>query len=54
MPVYSIDTSALIEWWVEKYSPDVFAGIPEKMAGLIAEERLFALIHPNFVGPSYY
>jgi hypothetical protein len=41
-PIYCIDTSALIEWWVEKYSPDVFAGIPEKMTNLIAEERLFA------------
>ena len=41
-PIYSIDTSSLIEWWVEKYSPDVFAGIPEKMSNLIAQERLFA------------
>lgn len=41
-PIYCMDTSALIEWWVEKYSPDVFAGIPEKMSLLVEEGRMFA------------
>lgn len=39
---YSIDTSSLIEWWTEKYSPDVFEGLPAKVAGLIEEGRLVA------------
>lgn len=30
-PIYSIDTSSLIEWWVENYSPDIFEGIQNKV-----------------------
>ena len=39
---YSIDTSALINWWVEDYSPDVFPGLLPKMQDLIAQGRLRA------------
>ena len=39
---YSIDTSALINWWVEDYSPDVFSSLPPLMEALIAEGRLRA------------
>lgn len=34
--------SSLIEWWDEYYCKDVFAGIPDRMSGLIRERRLFA------------
>ncbi|MEE8173274.1 MAG: DUF4411 family protein [Alphaproteobacteria bacterium] len=39
---YSIDTSALINWWVEDYSPDVFPSLLAKMEDLIAQGRLQA------------
>ena len=39
---YSIDTSALINWWVEDYSPDVFPGLLPLMGDLIAQGRLRA------------
>ena len=39
---YSIDTSALINWWVEDYSPDVFPSLIPRMEALIAEGRLRA------------
>ncbi|MCH8097107.1 MAG: DUF4411 family protein [Proteobacteria bacterium] len=39
---YSIDTSALINWWVEDYSPDVFPGLLPKMEDLIGQDRLRA------------
>lgn len=37
---YSIDTSALINWWIEDYSPDVFPGLLPKLEALISEGRL--------------
>jgi hypothetical protein len=40
---YSIDTSALINWWVEDYSPDVFPGLIPKLEELIVEGRLRAV-----------
>lgn len=40
---YSIDTSALINWWVEDYSPGVFPGLLPRMEGLVAEGRLQAI-----------
>ncbi len=40
---YSIDTSALINWWVEDYSPDVFPGLLPKMEDLTAQGRLRAV-----------
>ena len=39
---YSIDTSSLINWWVEDYSPDVFPGLVPRMEGLVAAGRLRA------------
>ena len=39
-PHYCIDTSALINWWDEDYSPDVFEGLPDRMADLIDQGRL--------------
>ena len=40
---YSIDTSALINWWVEDYSPDVLPGLIPQMEALIVEGRLRAV-----------
>lgn len=40
---YSIDTSALINWWVEDYSPDVFPGLLPLMEELIRWGRLRAV-----------
>ena len=42
-PHYCIDTSALITWWDEAYSPDVFESLPDRLAGLIDEGRLRAV-----------
>ena len=39
---YSIDTSALINWWVEDYTPEVFPGLLPLMENLVAEGRLRA------------
>ena len=40
--LYSIDTSALINWGFEDYSPDVLPGLLPRMEALIAEGRLKA------------
>ena len=40
---YSIDTSALINWWIEDYSPDVFPSLVPKLEVLIAAGRLRAI-----------
>jgi hypothetical protein len=49
---YSIDTSALINWWVEDYGPDVFPGLLPLMEGLVAEGRLRAIrTVKNELGP---
>jgi len=40
---YSIDTSALINWWVEDYSPDVLPGLLPLMKSLIDRGRLRAV-----------
>ncbi|MCA9466826.1 MAG: DUF4411 family protein [Nitrospira sp.] len=39
-PYYCIDTSSLINWWDEDYSPDVFEGLPDRLSELINEGRL--------------
>jgi len=39
-PHYCIDTSSLINWWDEDYTPDVFEGLPDRLADLIKEGRL--------------
>ncbi len=42
LPCYSIDTSALVDWWVRSYPPRVFKGLVPRMEQLIAEGRLRA------------
>ncbi len=39
---YSIDTSALIDWWVRFYPPTVFTGLVPRMEQLISDGRLRA------------
>ncbi len=39
---YSIDTSALIDWWVRYYPPKVFKGLVPRLEKLIADGRLRA------------
>jgi hypothetical protein len=40
--MYSIDTSALMTWWIRRYPPDVFPGIVACMEKLTKDGRLFA------------
>lgn len=40
---YSIDTSSLITWWDETYSPDIFESLPDRLAKLIEDGRLRAV-----------
>jgi hypothetical protein len=40
--VYSIDTSALIGWWVRRYPPQVFPTLQARIEALIAAGRLRA------------
>lgn len=40
LPHYCIDTSSLINWWDEDYTPEVFEGLPDRLADLIAQGRL--------------
>ncbi len=42
-PHYSIDTSSLIRWYVEDYSPDVFEGLPDRLSQLVVDGRLRAV-----------
>jgi hypothetical protein len=42
MPVYCIDTSALIAAWQERYPPENFPGFWQHMDALIDERRLVA------------
>lgn len=44
VPRYCIDTSSLINWWDEDYSPDVFDGLPDRLSALIQEGRLRSVI----------
>jgi hypothetical protein len=37
---YSVDTSALIDWWVRYYPPTAFKGLVPRMEALIGEGRL--------------
>ena len=39
---YSIDTSALLDWWVRFYPPKAFKGLVSRMEALISEGRLRA------------
>jgi len=40
LPHYCIDTSSLINWWDEDYTPEVFEGLPDRLADLIKSGRL--------------
>jgi hypothetical protein len=40
--MYSIDTSALIGWWVRRYPPEVFPSLKRKLEELIAAGKLNA------------
>lgn len=42
MPVYCIDTSSILEWFVRRYSPAILPGLPSRMEGLIEAGRLRA------------
>lgn len=39
---YSIDTSAIIDWWVRYYPPNAFGGLVPRVEKLIAEGRIRA------------
>lgn len=39
---YSIDTSALMGWWLRRYPPDIFPSLRDAMGKLIAEGKLLA------------
>lgn len=39
---YSIDTSALIDWWVRYYPPKAFGGLLPRMEQLVSDGRLRA------------
>lgn len=41
-PLYSVDTSALMEWQARYYPTDIFTSIPDKIGALIAERRLLS------------
>jgi hypothetical protein len=41
-PIYCIDTSSIIEWFVDTYPPAIFPSLPERMEALIASGRLRA------------
>ena len=41
-PIYSIDSSSLMDWQARYYPTDVFAGLIERMDTLIEAKRLFA------------
>ena len=41
-PIYCIDTSSILEWYVRRYPPSILPGLPERMEGLIAAGRLRA------------
>ena len=41
-PVYSIDSSSLMDWQARYYPTDVFASLPNAVDALIASGRLFA------------
>ena len=41
-PIYSVDSSSLMEWQARFYPPDVFTGLVVKVDALIAAERFLA------------
>ncbi len=41
-PIYCIDTSSILEWFVDTYPPAIFPGILARVEDLHAQGRLFA------------
>ena len=41
-PIYCIDTSSILEWYVRTYPPAIFESLPPRMEALIEEGRLRA------------
>jgi hypothetical protein len=41
-PVYCIDTSSVLVWFVDTYPPTIFPGLLARIEGLIDAERLRA------------
>lgn len=41
-PHYVIDTSSIIHWYVETYTPDIFPKLPERIDDLVGEGRLLS------------
>ena len=39
-PVYCIDTSSILEWYIRTYPPSIFPGLPDRLEELIAAGRL--------------
>jgi uncharacterized protein DUF4411 len=40
--IYSIDTSSILEWFVDTYPPSIFPSLPDRVEALIAQGRLRA------------
>jgi len=40
--IYCIDTSSIIEWYVDTYPPSIFPSLPDRVEALIAQGRLRA------------
>ncbi len=41
-PIYCIDTSSILEWFVDTYPPSIFPSLPDHVEVLIAQGRLRA------------
>jgi hypothetical protein len=41
-PIYCIDTSSILEWFVRRYPPELLPSLPAKMEALVADGRLRA------------
>ena len=39
-PIYCIDTSSILEWYIRSYPPEIFPSLPQRMEDLIADGRL--------------
>lgn len=42
MPIYCIDTSSIFEWYIRRYPPEIFPGLPARVEALIEAGRLRA------------
>jgi hypothetical protein len=41
-PIYCIDTSSILEWFVRRYPPELLPSLPAKMEALVTDGRLRA------------